>query len=143
VIFDGRCFVAFSPRRPDGEEFIPALRAPECGNSQDSRKERSRTWDMLGRYALQLWVAADAAVGKKQARKRKATGAKPGFAGCAAPEKNSAHGQQVLNGRGAVRAPESGAATGRANEFDADLRSPPKGWARNAPVLMERGGTIQ
>jgi len=34
-------------------------------NSQDSQKERSQTWDMLGRYALQLWVAADAAVGKQ------------------------------------------------------------------------------
>jgi hypothetical protein len=57
--------VAFRPRRQDGEEFIAAVRAAECGNSQDSQKGRSLTRDMLGRYALQLGVAADAAVGKK------------------------------------------------------------------------------
>jgi len=57
--------VAFRPRRQDGEEFIAAVRAAECGNSQDSQKGRSLTRDMLGRYALQLAVAADAAVGKK------------------------------------------------------------------------------
>jgi hypothetical protein len=79
---------------------------------------------MLGRYALQLWVAADAAVGKKQARKGKATGAKPGFTGFTAPGKNSAYGQEEVNRRATVRTPELLAATGRANEFDADLRSP-------------------
>src|SRR5438132_13901031 len=68
-------------------------------------------------------------MGKKQAPKRKATGAKPGCARFAAPGKNSADGQQVINGGMAIRTPESGAATGRASEFGADL---------NAPVLMER-----
>jgi hypothetical protein len=59
---------------------------------------------MLSRYALQLPIAADPAVGRKQAPKRSATAAKPGFAGLAAPGKNSAQGQQVVNDGAAVRA---------------------------------------
>ncbi len=147
VIFDGRFFVAFMPARPDGEEFIAAVRAAECGNSQDSRKERCLTRDMLGRYALQLRVAADAAAGKKQAPKRKAMSAKLGFAGFAAPGKNSAHGQQVVNGGAAVQTPELGAATGWANEFDADLRSPEKAGPGTRQSSWKRAefmpGTIQ
>ena len=124
VILHGRFFVAFLPQRADGEEFIAAGHATERGNPQDSRNERSLTRDMPGRYALQVQIAADAAVGKEQAPKRNATGAKPGFAGCTAPGKNSAHGQQVINDGAAVRTPEFGAATGWANEFGLNLRSP-------------------
>jgi hypothetical protein len=78
---------------------------------------------------LQVQIAADPAVGKEQAPKWNATGAKPGFAGSAAPGKNSAHGKQVLNDPAAVRTPESGAATGWANEFGLNLR-PPEDTAR-------------
>ena len=124
VILRDRLFVAFLPQRADGEEFIAAGHAAERGNPQDSRKERRLTRDMPGRYALQVQIAADAAVGKEQAAKRNATGAKPGFAGCTAPGKNSAHGQQVINDGAAVRTPEFGAATGWANEFGLNLRSP-------------------
>ncbi|HEX2663977.1 MAG TPA: hypothetical protein VHM93_14175 [Candidatus Acidoferrum sp.] len=126
VIFDGRFFVAFLPQRADGEEFIAAGHAAKRGNSQDSRNERCLTGDMPGRYALQVQIAADPAVGKEQAPKRNATGAKPGFAGRTAPGKNSAHGKQVINDVAAVRTPESGAATGWANEFGLNLRSPEK-----------------
>jgi hypothetical protein len=86
-------------------------------------------------------------VGKKQAAKRNATGAKPGFAGFTAPGKNSAHGQQIVNDSAAVRSPEFGAATGWANRFGLDLRSPPKNWGPNALALTEgtelMPGTIQ
>lgn len=122
VIFDRRFFVAFLPQRADGEEFIAAGRAAERGNSQDPRNERCLTRDMP--YALQVQIAADAAVGKEQPPKGNAAGAKPGFAGCTAPGKNSAHGKQVINDGAAVRTPESGAATGWANEFGLNLRSP-------------------
>lgn len=124
VIFDRRFFVAFLPQRADGEEFIAAGRAAERGNSQDPRNERCLTRDMP--YALQVQIAADAAVGKEQPPKRNAAGAKPGFAGCTAPGKHSAHGKQVINDAAAVRTPESGAATGWANEFGLNLRSPEK-----------------
>ena len=126
VILHGHFFVAFMPQRPDGEEFIAAGHAAESGNSQDSRDERSLTRDMLSGYALQLPIAADPAVGKKQPPKRSATGAKPGFAGFASPGENSAHGQQIVNQGAAVRTPEFGAATGWTNEFGLDLRSPAK-----------------
>ena len=126
VVFDRRLFVAFLPQRADGEEFIAAGHAAERGNSQDSRNERCLTRDVPGRYALQLQIAADAAVGKEQAPKRNATGAKPGFAGGTAPGQNSAHGKQVIDDAAAVRTPDFGAATGWANEFGLNLRSPEK-----------------
>jgi len=95
---------------------------------------------MLGRDALQLRIAADAAVGKEQAPKRNAAGAKPGFAGCTTPRKNSAHGQQVINDGAAVRTPEFGAVTGWANEFGLDLRSPEKAGPERADAPAKRQG---
>lgn len=93
---------------------------------------------MLGRYALQIRIAADAAVGKEQAPKRNATGAKPGFAAGTTPGKDSAHGQQVINDGAAVRTPEFGAATGWANEFGLDLRSPEKAGPERANAPAKR-----
>ena len=138
MILHGRFFVGCMPQRADGEEFIATGHAAERGNSQDSRNERCLTRNMLGRYALQLRIAADAAVGKEQAPKRNATGAKPGFAGSTAPGKNSPHAKQVINDGAAVRTPQFGAATGWANEFGLDLRSPEKAGPERASAHAKR-----
>lgn len=147
MILHGHLFVAFLPQRADGEEFIAAGHAAECGNSQDSRDERCLARDMPGRYALQVQIPADAAVGKEQSPERNATGAKPGFAGCTAPGENSAHGKQVINHGTAVRTPEFGAATGWTNQFGLNLRSPEKTGPRERWRSWKEaefmGGTIQ